>query len=56
MKTEKQLENAISKQLEATLDCKFKRTVIYHLLGKGWACVHVKTYSRELAKSLMQKK
>ena len=43
------IEKMITKRLMQTLKCEFKKTVVQHLLGDGWTCVHVKTFSAETA-------
>ena len=45
----KQLENIINKRLQVTRNCKFKNAWI----PKGWTCVHIKTFSSELAANLL---
>jgi len=48
-------EKIIKKALRKTLECKFKRTAIHHFLGKGWACVEIESFAKDLAKSLKGK-
>ena len=48
----KKLEETIKIQLQKTLVCEFKRTIIQHLMGTGWACVKIDTFAKELAKNL----
>jgi len=43
------IEKIITKRLMQTLKCEFKKTVVQHLLGDGWTCVHIKTFSKESA-------
>ncbi len=46
------LEQVIEKALKGTIDhCAFKLAWI----PKGWACVHTKTFSKELAKIIKSK-
>ena len=44
-----EIEDLIEKKLEQTLECEFKRTILQHLVGKGWACVRIKKFKKELA-------
>jgi len=46
------LETVIKKSLEKTLDCKFKKTIMCHLLGNGWTCVHIDKFSKQLSETL----
>ena len=48
-------EKIIERALQKTLECKFKRTAIQHFLGKGWACVEIKSFAKDLAKALKGK-
>jgi len=41
-------ETIISNRLKLTQECKFKQAFI----PKGWACVKIKEFSKELAKEI----
>ena len=45
------LKKIIEDKLKQTTRCGFKKAWI----PKGWACVHVKTFSTELAKKIKEK-
>jgi len=52
---ESKIEEIIVRALRKTLECKFKRTAIRHFLGKGWACVEIETFAKDLTKALKGK-
>ena len=46
------MRKTIEKVLCKTLDCKFKKNWI----PKGYTCVHIKTFAKELANELAKEK
>lgn len=45
------IEKAIKDKLKGTLDCQFKKA----WLPKGWACVKIDVFAKELAEILKKK-
>ena len=45
-------EKIIKEQLEQTRKCKFKSAVVNCIYKKGWTCVNIKIFAKELAKKL----
>ena len=48
MKKRKTARMVIRQTLYRTLECKFKRTLMQHLLGPGWACVEINEFAQDL--------
>jgi hypothetical protein len=42
------VQRIVRDRLRATLECEFKRA----FLPRGWACVKIETFSRDLAKAI----
>ena len=38
----------IERALEKTRECSFKKAILNSLLGKGWTCVNIKKFAKEL--------
>ena len=45
------LQKIIEDRLNKTLDCDYKKAFI----PKGWACINIKRFSRELAKEIKER-